>query len=101
MVKEINKEEFNSEVINSNTPVLVDFYANWCGPCKMLKPILNEVKSDKVKIVSIDVDDADEIASKYNISSIPCLILINNGNEVKRNIGLISKDEIERFIGDI
>ena len=99
MVKEINKEEFEKEVINSNIPVLVDFYANWCGPCMMLKPILNEIESDKVKIVSINVDDSMNIATKYNISTIPCLILINNGSEVKRNIGLVSKEEIEKFIG--
>ncbi len=98
---EVNKDNFNKEVLESEIKVLVDFNASWCGPCKILKPILDEVASDNnnVKIVSINIDDEDELAEKFNVSSIPCLVLFDKGNEVKRNIGLMSKDDIESFIG--
>ena len=98
---EVNKDNFDKEVLESETRVLADFNASWCGSCKMLKPILEEVSScnDNVKIVSINIDDEDELTEKYNVSSIPCLILFDKGNEIKRNIGLISKEDIEKMIG--
>lgn len=101
-VIEINKENFQEELINSNKKVLADFNAEWCGPCKMLKPIIDEIaeENDKVKVVSINIDDDEELAEKYNISSIPCLILFDQGKELKRNVGFISKNEIETFIGE-
>ena len=76
MIKEIKENEFESVVLKSQEKVLVDFYANWCGPCKMLRPILDSVANEKsdAKIVSIDVDDAEELARQYGIISIPCLI---------------------------
>ncbi len=97
MVKEITNEEFEKEVLNEDI-VLVDFNASWCGPCRMLKPVLDEL-GEKHKIVSIDVDNNEELSNKYQISSIPCLILFKNGIEVKRSIGLKSKDEIEEMFG--
>lgn len=98
---EVNKDNFKKEVLDSEKKVLVDFNASWCGPCKMLKPILEDVSSnnDSIKIVSINIDDEDELADQYNVSSIPCLVLFDNGKEIKRNIGLISKDDIEKLIG--
>lgn len=99
MIKEINKDNFNDIVLNSKGKILVDFNANWCGPCRILKPILEEI-ADKYNIVSVNIDDEDELADTYSVSSIPCLVLFENGKEVKRNIGLISKEELESFLGD-
>ena len=101
-VVEVNKDNFENEVLNSNTKVLVDFNADWCGPCKMLKPIIDEIAEEKtdLKIVSINIDDEDELSEEYNVSSIPCLVLFDKGKEVKRNVGLMSKDDLETFIGE-
>jgi thioredoxin 1 len=98
---EVNKDNFDKEVLQSEKRVLVDFNAEWCGPCKMMKPVLEEISqsNNDIKIVSINVDDEDELASKYNISSIPCLVLIENGEEINRSIGLISRSELDSFIG--
>ena len=97
---EINDELFNSEVLNQEK-VLVDFYANWCGPCCMLRPILESVcEEENKKIVSINIDNNSELADKYNVSSIPCLILFEKGREVKRSVGLISHDEVVDLIGE-
>lgn len=98
-VIEINDELFNQEVLNSEK-VLVDFYADWCGPCRMLRPILDAVVENGKKIVSINIDNNEELAEKYNVSSIPCLILFENGEETKRSVGLISYDEVEKMIGE-
>ena len=98
----VNKENFEEEVLKCDVPVLVDFNANWCGPCKMLRPILDEIakSSDDYKIVSINVDEEEELSEKYEVYSIPCLVFINNGKETKRAIGLRSKDEILELLGE-
>lgn len=100
-VIEINKENFEQEVLQANGKVLVDFYADWCGPCKALRPMLEEVASENesAKIVSVNIDDEEGLAEEYNVSSIPCLVLFDGGVEVKRSVGLISKDEIETIVG--
>ena len=87
------------ELIKEGT-VLVDFNANWCGPCKMLKPVLESVASEGKKIVSINVDDARDLAIKYGVMSIPCLVVFKDGKEVKRSIGLIGKSEIVDLMED-
>lgn len=98
----VNESNFEEEVLNSKTKVLVDFNAVWCGPCRMLGPILDEYQEshDNIKIVSINVDDNSNLAKKYNVFSIPCLIVIKDGKEINRSVGLISKTEIDELIGD-
>ena len=98
----VNESNFEEEVLNSKTKVLVDFNAVWCGPCRMLRPILDEYQEnhDNIKIVSINVDDNSNLARKYNVFSIPCLVVIKDGEEINRSVGLISKTEIDELIGD-
>ena len=92
------------ELINQNKPTLVDFYADWCGPCKMMPPILNEVKSnlgDKVHILKVDVDKNQKAASKYGIRSIPTIILFKNGQIKWRKSGVAQAPEIKNAIKQI
>ena len=92
---------FDEDVINSDVPVLVDFWAEWCGPCKMIGPILEELAEemgDKIKIAKIDVDDNNQTAMKYAIRSIPTLIIVNTGSVKAQHIGAASKGQILEFI---
>ena len=100
MIKEIKENEFEEVVLESKEKVLVDFYANWCGPCKMLRPVLESIASERTdrKIISIDVDQADNLAREYGVMSIPCLILFQDGKEINRSVGLKSKSEIEGML---
>ncbi len=93
MVKKLNKEEYNELVINGKGKVLVDFYADWCGPCKMLGPIMEEI-SEENTVYKVNVDEEDDLASSLGIMSIPCVIMFNDGVEGSRLIGLHSKDEV-------
>ena len=97
---DIKENDFDNEIANGT--ILVDFNASWCGPCRMIAPVLEEVSeeiTDK-KIISVDIDENEELANKYNISSIPCLVLFKEGKEVKRSIGLIPKDDIIKLLGE-
>ena len=98
---DVTSENFEEEVFNSNVPVLVDFNADWCGPCRMVRPVLDELasESDNYKIVSVNVDDNEELAVKYHVSSIPCMVLIEERNETNRIIGLRPKSELKDFLG--
>ena len=98
---DVTSENFESEVLNSKVPVLVDFNADWCGPCRMVRPVLDELanESDDYKIVSVNVDDEEELAAKYSVSSIPCMVLIKDGKEAGRSIGLKPKSELKEFLG--
>lgn len=101
-IVKVDSNNFKEEVLNSDVRVLIDFNADWCGPCRMITPILEEIanKNDKIKIVSINVDDNENLAREYNVFSIPCLVLIENGKEINRSIGLKSKVELEKLVSD-
>jgi thioredoxin 1 len=90
------KSSFN-DIINSETPVLVDFFADWCGPCKMLAPILAQVKEelgDSIKIIKIDVDKNQPLATKYQVRRVPTMLLFKNKKQVWRQSGVLQKNEI-------
>ena len=97
---EVTKSNFESEVLKSDVPVLADFNAGWCGPCRAMKPMLEELAETNpgYKIVSIDIDAEDELAEDYDVSSIPCLVVFKGGEEVDRSVGLISKDAIAELV---
>ena len=100
-IVQLNKNNFE-DYIKNNGKVIVDFYADWCGPCKMLRPVLDEIASERkdINIVSVNIDNDEELAEKYNVMSIPCVVLFNNGEEERRSIGFKPKDAIESFIGE-
>ncbi|QFZ53694.1 thioredoxin [Oceanihabitans sp. IOP_32] len=94
------KSSFN-DIIHSETPVLVDFHANWCGPCKMLAPILKDVKSElgeRIKIIKIDVDKNQSLASKYQVKGVPTMLIFKNGQQVWRQSGVLQKNQIVEAI---
>jgi len=93
MSKEITNVEFQELVLNSHEPVLVDFYAAWCGPCRMLSPIMDEISST-VTVYKVNTDTEQELSKHYGIMSIPCIIAFRDGKEIGRLIGLKSKSEI-------
>ena len=101
MVKHINTDNFEEEVIKEEGKVLVDFFATWCGPCTMLAPVLEQVADSKpeVKIVKVDVDEEPELATRYKVMSIPTLIVFEKGEVVKKSLGVISKAELLDLIG--
>lgn len=92
----ITKENFEAEVLHSTKPVLLDFWATWCGPCRMLAPILEELSGQhpELKIVKVDVDENRELALQYGIESIPTLLVFKGGQVADRSVGLVSPQEI-------
>lgn len=97
----INNDNFEREVLNSDKTVIVDFYANWCGPCKMMSPILDKIaseKGDKIKICKLNIDENQDLAIKYQVMSIPTLIFFKNGNIINSLVGLRDEEEIIKNI---
>lgn len=104
--KAVSDQEWETEVLESDTPVLVDFWAEWCGPCRMVGPVVEEIaqeQSGKLKVLKLNVDDNPDTARKYKVMSIPTLMVFSGGDERKRIVGARGKSqllgEVEEFIG--
>ena len=100
-IVKLSQENFQEEVINSDLPVLVDFYAEWCGPCQMISPIIDELAetySGKIKVGKIDIDQSQELAGSQSVMSIPTIIFFKNGEKVEENVGAIDKGQLEELI---
>jgi thioredoxin 1 len=100
-MQEVTDQSFEQDVLKSDVPVLVDFWAEWCGPCKVLTPTVEKVASEyegKAKVVKLNIDDNGNVPQRYGIKGIPTLILFKNGAEADRTVGLTSKDNIARMI---
>ena len=93
---ELTADNFNEEVLNSDKPVLVDFWAPWCGPCRMLAPVLEELGREhpEIKVCKVNTDDEMELAVKFGIDSIPCVIAFKNGKQIDKSVGFTSKDRL-------
>ena len=97
----IQEDTFESEVIKSSTPVLVDFWAEWCGPCKMIAPVLEQIATEyqgKLRIAKVDVDSNQATAMRYGVRSIPTLMLFRNGVVEAQQVGMISKDNLKKIL---
>jgi thioredoxin 1 len=97
MAVHVTGETFEQEVVQSSKPVLVDFYATWCGPCKMIGPIIDQISdemSDRAKVVKVDVDQARDLASKFKVMSVPTLMIFKDGQMVDQILGAVPKDRL-------
>ncbi|MCR5653091.1 MAG: thioredoxin [Ruminococcus sp.] len=100
MTKEITTQEFNEKVINSSKPALVDFWASWCGPCRMLSPLVDSVSEQysEVDFYKVNVDEESELAREYGIMSIPSLILFKDGEVLDESVGVLSEAQLKAFV---
>ena len=102
MVKELTKATFEQEVMNSDTPVLIDFWASWCGPCRMVSPIVDSLAEEyegKVKVGKVNVDEEPQLAAQFGIASIPTVMLFKNGQLAATRVGLRPKEDLEALLG--
>lgn len=102
MIRELQSNTFDETIKNATGPVVVDFWAGWCGPCRMFSPVVEEVAEehqDKVTVYKLNIDEAQDVAAKYGVMSIPTLILFENGAPVTSLVGAQSKAAVEEFIG--
>ena len=100
-LQKVSSDEFKAVVEDSAEPVLIDFYATWCGPCRMIAPLLEELSTTyegKVKFVKIDIDDAPDIAGRYAVSSVPTLLMVKGGQEADRKVGAVPKPALQSWI---
>ena len=97
----ITKENFQREIIESEKPVLVDFFASWCGPCQSLMPVIDELAAERsdIKVAKINVGEEKELARKYRVMSVPTLLVIKNGEIVNRSLGVLPKEELISLLG--
>ena len=95
-VLHVNKDNFHNEVLNSEKPVLLDFFASWCGPCRMVGPILDEIAEERedIKVGKVDIDEQPELASRFRIMSVPTLMVLKDGNIVEQAVGAKPKHQI-------
>jgi thioredoxin 1 len=101
MVEKVTDATFEKDVLKASGPVVVDFWAEWCGPCRMIGPALEEISTSlngKVKIVKLNVDENQKIATKYNVMSIPTLMVFKNGEVASRHVGMAAKTKLEQWI---
>lgn len=104
MTQHVTDQDFDAEVLKSSIPVMIDFYAEWCGPCKALGPVVDELSGEyegKVKIVKVDVDASPETAQKYGVLSIPTLVFVKGGEEVNRLTGALPKDTLASKLDEL
>ena len=97
----LSEENFEKEVLNSEKIVLIDFWASWCGPCRMMSPVVDEIAEEmqeKVKVCKVNIDEQNKLAVKYNVMSIPTFVVLKNGNEVGRSVGVQDKEEIKNML---
>ena len=96
----INKNNFQEEVMNANQPALVDFWAAWCGPCQMLGPVIEEIAAERndIKVAKVNVDEQPELASQFQVMSIPTLVVIKDGQIVNKSVGAKPKDQILKML---
>ena len=98
----ITKNNFEQEVLHSDKPVLIDFWASWCGPCRMLSPVISEIAEeygDKIKVCKVNVDDEGELAASFNVMSIPTLVVVKDGKVANSAVGVRPKAQIVEMIG--